>query len=303
MKCPKASAYTPRSMNEYELFLNDESARKKKRMRIFIISFIFLGVFLAGGYYFWGYFQAGPPEPPPPTVIIDPGGNEPEAVDIESLIVPWATFFQAREGSVDIAAAIQNPNKEWGGEHIFYQWILFDVSGAQVKQGGGVSFILHNDEKFIVIPAVRVNTTISELAFTIERVDWRGLDNFLELSLDIRDVRHENVSDSSGFVEKLSGIVRNSSFFGLINIDVNAVLFDGAGNPIAANRSDMQTMLPGEERLVEMFWPNSIGSDPAEIVVSVDSNIFTNSSFLKQYGTPQKFQEYYNVNDASRRRR
>lgn len=290
-------------MNEYESFLKNERVRKKKRMRIFVTSFIFLVVFLVGGYYLLDYFQAPVPEPAPPTVIIDPKDNEEEVIDIESLSVSWATFFQGGEGFVDIAAKIQNPNKEWGGELIFYQWVLFDISGVEVKQGGGVSFILPNDEKFIVIPAVSVSTPIGDFSFAIERVDWRGLDDFLELSLDIRNIKYENVSDSSGFAKKLSGIVRNASLFGLINIDVNAVLFDGAGIPIAANRSDMQTMLPGEERLVEMFWPNPIGSNPAEIIVSVDSNIFTNSSFIKQYGTSQKFQEYYNVNDSGRQRR
>lgn len=256
-----------------------------------------MAAMLGGTFFIASLLKVQPPpeSPPEPEPII------PVEVEVDDLIIDWVDFIQKESEFVDVVVSITNLNENWGAESIFYTFSFLDSSASEISSFEGVSFILPNTQKFIAIPNVKNTPDVSEVVFSIERVDWQELEDFIALKLDIRALGHQSLSGEFGFFEKVSGVVKNNSLFGLTNIDVNAVLLDGNGNIVGISRSDMQTMQPGEERLFEMFWPYDIIPSP-KLEVIVDSNVFSNANFIQRFGTQEKFQEYPSATRRSRYR-
>lgn len=252
----------------------------KRILTLFIIFLIIVGVAAAIAL---NYGNEGPGG--------DPGQDEnplpkPPEKGTVPLVVNWVGIFEARDdsGGINIGAEISNPNQEWGVEDMRYEFKLMDGLGNEIGSVDGYSYIMPGEEKHIVFLNKKVQEKVAGVEIGIEDVKWKKLQDFVRLKLDAENPRVEEVDDDPKFKTRAIARIANNSFFGINNIEVTAVLFDSGNNPIDVSRTSIQTVLEGEKRDAEMFWPYSIPVDEvARLEIKAYSDVFENRNFLKQY--------------------
>lgn len=215
------------------------------------------------------------------------GGPElpkPPENNTSPLELNWIKHINSGDGSVSIVAEIKNPNEKWGAEKIEYEFALFDGRGEQIDQIIGDTYILPNESKYVVALKVPVGHNVSSIEFSAGNVSWHELYDFVRLDLDVENPKLEEVEDDPTFKTKAIGRIANNSLFGLTDIEVITVIFDNNNNPLDINRTIIHTVLEGEKRDAEMFWPYEINPNTAaRLDIQAYSNVFENQNFIRYY--------------------
>lgn len=212
------------------------------------------------------------------------GLPKPPEDNTESLKINWKKAFYSPSGSVNFVVQIENPNDNWGAENIEYTVKLLDASGEEIGVKRGSSYILPNEKKYIAELVIETKARPASAQFIMGDVLWTKLRDFVRLKLDVENPKVDEIDNDPKFKLTAVGRVANNSFFGLNDIDVVAVLFDDSGEAIDVNRTRINTVLEGEKRDAEMFWPYVISLDRIESVeIEAYSNVFENQNFLRTY--------------------
>ena len=230
------------------------------------------------------FFPSDPepePEPEPPPY------QTPQEPDLESLEVVDIYYFSKTDGRVDIALQVRNPNSNHGAEEMNYT-LSFMKGGKAIKEFDDSSYILPGEEKYIVLLNQDSGGSFDNIKMDINSVAWQELSEFFTLDLDVFDIRLERLPSENTFYARLRAFVKNNSIFGLTDIRVAGLLFDASGELIAVGRTSIQTVLEGEMREVEMFWPNQVPLDEvATTEVRAYSNVLKNDNFVREYGVEE----------------
>lgn len=226
-----------------------------------------------------------PSETPPRAV-----GEKPA---LKNLDVLFADFFEIRKyGTYDAVAFVKNPNGEYGASEVSYEFTLRDTDGEELLNVKGKTFVLPGESRYVIEPAIKVPGDPSEVTFRVMEAEWRGLGPFSSSGLDIKDanLQRDEIARTTSF----SGVVRNRTPYNLRNVEAHVVLYDSAqgDKAVAAGKTNMQLLLRDTDRFFQIFWPYVLPLN-LRIDARAESDFFENSNFIRDYGKPEKFREYY----------
>lgn len=261
--------------------------RTQKQIIIGLLSLVvFFGIF----FVLLVFFKARPPKLTPPP-IAQPAGSE-VPVQLANLEVEFSDFFEIRKfGTYDAVALIKNPNSEYGGREIQYEFIFYGENDTALMKVPGHAFILPKRSRYIIEQAIRLPAKPIRMELAIHAVDWQRLAPLTPFDLEIRE--RNLVRDAAARTTSFSGVVGNISPYNLKNVEVHAVLFDpDSARAVASGKTNMQDLLRDSSRFFEISWPY-VASDGLTIDARVESNFFENSNFIREYGKPERFQERY----------
>ncbi len=239
--------------------------------RIFLITALICIIALAFLYFLFHDSDTTEPKPTPG--------------DLKKIEVLDTQILSSEDGIADIFIEVRNPNSEWGAQNIVYNIDLLNEEGDIVRTLVRDSYILPDQQKFLVHPSVRVSESVVEIRTEITVETWRQLEDFVELRLYTEDVELTRAENQPEFSTTAKAFVVNDSLFGLNNIDIPVVLKDKNDNVLAVNRTSLQTVLAGEKRLIEVFWRQEYTEgEVGEIIIDAYTNIFANDNFIRRYG-------------------
>ncbi|PIR41981.1 MAG: hypothetical protein COV30_00845 [Candidatus Yanofskybacteria bacterium CG10_big_fil_rev_8_21_14_0_10_37_15] len=204
-------------------------------------------------------------------------------------------LFQIGRGDYDFIARMFNPNTSYGASEITYS-ITF--SGLGTRQG--VTYILPGQTKYIVLTSLLFDedsfvggkeAVAADLKIT--SVKWEKLNiPSGEINLINRRGDFTNLI-SGGFFE---GVVFNDSNYDFDKAEVLVILFsnetENNNKIVGVNKTEIRTLLSKTERSYRMSWLSEV-PDVAKVDVQISTNLFENSNFIKNYGTQERFQEFY----------
>lgn len=277
--------------------------RRRKQIMIVLIILVVLGLLGAGAYYRW-FYQA-------PTCFdnkqnqgeagVDCGGPcsvSCELLTVKKLETQWVKAVFLKDGFYDLAAKVANPNPNFGLAQFSYTFKLLDVAGQVIAQREGASFILPNQSKYIIeanVAAekkpVKVEITIADSAKT----DWQRLkDNFAAPDIYVHDKQFKYLEKQAGqpAVAQVAGIIKNNSNFDFDRIQVAVALFDVNRELVGVNKTEARTVLAGEDRYFSALWFSPLSSEVKSVDILPDTNLFSDSNFMRRPGETEKFQEY-----------
>ena len=87
---------------------------------------------------------------------------------------------------------------------------------------------------------------------------------------------------------------RYSKFFSydFKQININVILRDVNGVPIAINKTNMNTVLSQEQRDFTLVWTSSFPGEMKTMEADIEANIFNDENFIEQYSSrTEKFQQ------------
>jgi hypothetical protein len=206
------------------------------------------------------------------------------------LVVKDTSVVYGGEGKYDIVANIHNPNALFGGEKVNYTIVLFDENGTELDVRTGETFILPNENKYIVELELMSDVQPSKVETTIEKVDWVKFTDFDSPQIVIKNQK-VGLDENEAIYAKAFGLVSNDSPYDFHNVVINIIILDERGVPIAAQKTIQKTLDSGDQREFTSLWPHEFPGNIDTAIMRPETNVFDSLNFMKKYLPGGKYQE------------
>lgn len=194
----------------------------------------------------------------------------------------------------DVLFRVINGNPNFGSGQTAYQLTLYDESRNSVLTQAGDFYILPGQAKYVYLPLPAVKAVATRAEVKILSANWQmiGSDFNQNLPLTVKNYDY-HLATQPGRATELSGTMRNDSDFALEQVDLVVVLFKN-GLPVAANQTNVRTAGAKQDNGFLVFWQNlPVDGSPERVDIEVGTNIFQDANFIRRYGQPEKFQQFY----------
>ena len=171
---------------------------------------------------------------------------------------------QAGDGTYNVIAYVENPNKDAGVMQAPYRFKLYDARNVLVAEREGVGFIMPGTITPVFEGAIDTgNRKVARayLEFTAPLVWERVYDATLPIA-----VESKTISDVSA-EPRLMVTVKNTSVADLRNAQFVASIFDTAGNAFAGSSTVIPLLSNGERKEIVFTWPDPFVYVPGRIDV------------------------------------
>lgn len=249
--------------------------RTQKQVIIGLVSVIILSATIFGFVSLVSRWSSRAPVQPPPV-------NAPPKPIFRNIEVGLVNVIEVEKNNTfDAIAKVTNPNLEYGSPRFIYEFVFYSANREVIKKISGSSFILANQTRYLVRPAVRLEAQPQDVELNILSQTWQRLAPFTPsgLIIDSLNIRR----DETLKITYVSGIVRNRTSYNLKDVEVNLALRDSSNGDkiIAAGATNLQLLDRGTARSFQILWPVLLPY--FHIDAKVESNFFENSNFLKDY--------------------
>ena len=218
-----------------------------------ILVLLVLGSVGGVAYYFWQKFYN--PRPTGPDVV----------AEARDLVILWSRVFPVREGIVDVAVFVENPNDTVRSSSFVYSMKLYDAKNILVAVRDGSTFVNPRERFLVFEPLIVVQKSVPTRAIlTIREVQWEAS--------PVEPVLGISVLRTTRFLEdvapRLEAVVQNQSGNTIQNIEASAVLWNASDEAVGVSRTVVDSIVNEEEKNLVFTWPESIsGVERAEILL------------------------------------
>ena len=181
-----------------------------------------------------------------PCPLVDPRTLQPEAI-------LWTRAFKVRDGSYSAVAYVQNANEKVGIAAVRYHFSLYDSQNILIAERDGVTYLMPSAVTPVFAAGIDTGNRIvahTYFEFTSPLI-WERLQN----TATVLSVDNKAVSDVST-TPRISADATNSSIADAIDPRFVAVVFDTAGNAIAASQTALPRIAAGESGKIAFTWPH-----------------------------------------------
>lgn len=207
---------------------------------------------------------------------VDCGGNCRLLCPADNLdpIMRWdPRIFHVSENVYNVLAYIENPNINAEVRYAPYAFKIYDADGDFIVERRGVTFI-PKGRTFAVFDG---NFNLGDKVPTKATFEFVGDLKWTKNVVVEPDIE---VTSSTLLDEKtkprVEATVKNGSFDRLQNIELVAIVFDGAGNAIGASRTLVDSLGATSEQNITFTWPLpfqtalEVCSSPVDVAIAVD---------------------------------
>ena len=170
----------------------------------------------------------------------------------QDISILWERVFASREGSVDAAALLENPNRNFGAKKFVYTFRIYDKNNILIVIKENETFI-NPGEKFIVFePNISVqNREPRKTIFEIRSLNWESMEPMPILQIDTlsKNILFDNEMPRAELT------IKNQANKSYDNIEAVLVLFSASGDAVATSRTVIDQILIGEEKRLVFTWP------------------------------------------------
>lgn len=194
--------------------------------------------------------------------------------EISKPIARWdPRVFRVATSTYSVLAFMENPNVAAEVYNAPYSFKLYDAQGVLITERTGTTYIPKGGNFAVFESNVSVGT----------RIPIRAT---FEFTKDLTWIRNTNTSPNIEITDetllsqdkapRVEAKIKNSSLDRVANIDVTAIVSDGAGNAIGASRTYLEALNPGESQRLTFTWPApfavkaEVCESPVDVVLSLD---------------------------------
>ena len=170
-------------------------------------------------------------------------------------------------------ALIKNANKDLVASELKYVFHFQDAEGKDLVSQEGKTFILGGEQKYIVMPNVKIFQAPVSVKVEITDPVWKRRFSLPNVVLKSGVPKYGDQTDPIGFY--ISNSLYNQSTYTLGTVKVNAVVFDKSGKVIAVTQYTANTVASQQTRDYKLFWPLTIAAN-----VLGDPKIFVETNIL-----------------------
>lgn len=190
----------------------------------------------------------------------------------------------------DLIGEINNPNFNYGLADFSYEFQLIDANGNIISSQKGKNFILPGETKYIIEARVSAERPIAKANLILQGGNWIKLKEFDPTLIFIKN--KELQQSVGGAFLQISGTAENKSPFDFDRAYINVVLLNSQKNIIGVNKTEIRSLLSGEDRYFVVKWFSEIPDKVEEVGIYPETNIFLDENFIRRYGEAEKFKEF-----------
>lgn len=237
------------------------NTRIKKQI---IIALIFFALLFFIGLFFYFIFGFNKTLPQPDFSI----SKEPEII--------WVKFFKVNPIAYDFGAQIKNPNLDKGAPILNYAFNLFDDENNLINSINDRTYLLPGEEKYLIKNRVELLQAPSKVVLTFKNIEWQFLpeDQNIKQNFPIFYPRFNILKKENNFAEA-SGLLINKTDYNFVSMQASIVLYDFNNEPQAVNRTELNNVHAGEERLAQFNWRESFSENISNVDIQVNTNLFS----------------------------
>ena len=248
----------------------------KKQLLILTIFLVIVAIFGTGFYFLVN-------RPPKATCFDGIKNQKEQEVDCggsceicqpakEPLKIIFQEFISTIENNFDLIAEIRNLNSDWGVSSFEYNFDLYNESGRLILSREGSAYILPQETKYIIEPRVYLVEKPVRSELKLKNIIWKESRNFSSSELKVRD-------EKLG-ADILFGVVENRTNYDLNKVELVGVIFGANNEIIAAGKTEVNTLLRGENRYFEINWPNQINEEVVSYEIKAYTDVFSPDNFI-----------------------
>lgn len=203
------------------------------------------------------------------------------------LIIREITFIPTDRGKYDIIARIFNPNNDIGAASFQYSLFLRDATGKELTRVSGTNFILPQETKSLLAFNLEPGQVPVKAVIELSNFQWTKVQEYrAKPELNIYSRRYISKPDPAAFGAVVATLV-NESLYDFRKIQIKVILRDASGVPLAANQSEMQTVMVGREQDIRIVFPQPFDGIVTQVDIEAEADIYDPENFIKKYEVPE----------------
>lgn len=182
-------------------------------------------------------------------------GRDDILFDGKNLSILWSRFFQLRDGFVDVASLVDNPNN-LSAQKIIYSFKIYDKNNILIAIKKGETFASPLERFVIFEPNIGINERIpARVVFDIKEVIFSETQGGSNPKVDIlgTDEFFEDV------FPRISVKIKNREKKSLENVRATIVVFGKDKNASAVSETVIPFLAIDEERIINFTWLKAFG--------------------------------------------
>lgn len=236
-------------------------SRLKKQIFIGLIFLIFiflLGLFF---YFIFGFYKSSPQK---------------QSIIFQNPEVIWVKLFKLNPTLYDFGARIKNTNLNYGSPFLNYTFSAYDKDGNLIKTISDKTYILSNEEKYLIKNRVEVMQMPVKIILSFEKIDWQTIPQDQKIKEDF-PIFHPtlNILKEENNWAEASGVLNNKTDYDFVSMQISAVLYDFNNEPQAVNKTEINDVYSKEERLVKFNWREPFSENIKTIDMEANTNLFS----------------------------
>lgn len=222
---------------------------------------------------------------------------------VSEVKIEWSEFIKDGENNYDLAAKIINNNSSWGVSSVDYVFLIYNKNGEIIKTEKDKTYIMPNGfleedgVKYIIQENFKADFEIEKVEIELfestyvwkEIKDPRDISNYNSKIINIKDKKGEYVYGDGSEFYYVYGVTENISRYSFYRVDIDVVVYNGAGKPIAVGKTNQWTVSGGNGWEFRIFWNNPFSDDIGYIDYQAQTNVFDSENFMKEFGTGEKY--------------
>ncbi len=219
---------------------------------------------------------------------------------VQDIKIDWVKYVKDGENNYDLVAKLSNSNERWGISSMKYKFTVRSQEGEVIGVRRGESYIMpkgfikSEGANYIIENDFKTEKNIGKVDLELSDFNWGEIKDprdLPDLSRDIIVIRNKEYGPLENGREfyYVSGVTKNVSKYSFFRVDIDVVLFDASGEPIAAGKTDQWTMKAGDGWKFEIRWLAPFSGEVDHVDYEAKTNIFNSSNFMKDYGTGRKY--------------
>ena len=195
----------------------------------------------------------------------------------EPLEIIYQKVIPITENNFDLVIEVRNPNNNWGAKSVGYALNIYSEQDENIASKQGSFYIIPQEDKYIVEPKISLSEKPGKVEFKIINTSWERLSGFRDLALRIKD---KKIQTGGEVQTKVSGVITNNTNYDLNKVELVGVIFGANNEIIAAGKTEVNTLLRGENRYFEINWPNQINEEVVSYEIKAYTDVFSPDNFI-----------------------
>lgn len=181
-------------------------------------------------------------------LVAHPAFNDPQ--DLSQTKV---SIVANANGTVSAYALVKNSNLDLAAEELRYVFNFYNSSNQQVYTTSGVSYLLPDQQRWLVVPRVETTEAVSRGELKIEDPIWQKRLTVPEVELRMNEPY--TYQQDSPLATVTEGSVINNSPYSLRQVSLVLVLYGPNNQVVAVSSREEYTLQPYERRAYLIQWP------------------------------------------------
>lgn len=210
---------------------------------------------------------------------------QPAFGDPDPLRVSKVSIIQNANGTITAYAVATNENLDLALNSLNYTFKFFNDSGEEVETSSGETYLLPDQQRWILVPKVASSQQIVSGKVEFEEPVWQKRLSLPEVELKMSEPYvYEEINPLNTVAE---GTVVNNSPFSIKQATLVLVLYGDSNEVLAVTQREEFALKPYERRAYKLAWPSIYRNDVKRIELIAYTNLLDETNLSVEGGVSQ----------------